>query len=106
MGRYAQRRRRGGGPIGAAAVLVSLTRTGFSQATALFSIPVTLTSSFAVSGLTAGGQTVTGVTLVAPASVALVFSGAIGAVGSAWAVSAQPSWLVQPTPFPVSGVTI
>lgn len=110
MGRWAQRKRRGGGPGGGATpeppvTLLSITCDGTATEILTFSGPVVTPGGAADSALQISGEDVgpfggqTGTTIN-------VITGGGHIDGEPWALTAQPAWLTTPVVFPDSGTTI
>lgn len=108
MGRYAQRRRRGGaGATGAApAPPVTITSVSNNLGTGVnvfFSGPVTLDTGVTPdSGFNISGTPPLSVSPGTPSDCQLDFGGGISS-GNPWTLGGQPNWLLTPVSWPDAG---
>lgn len=106
MGRWAQRRLRGGGgPTIAAVAILSITQSDVDTADVLFSTPVTaIDGLYADAALTVDGNDVQQVTTLTPTSIRIVVTDASS--GNPWSLVSQPAWTTTPLTFPASGLVL
>lgn len=111
MGRWAQRRLRGGGPAAGPGVtpnavsILDVRSTGTNWAIT-FSGPVTINGAAVPdSGLQVDGFDVSAVSVFAADILSVETAGVTYASGLAWVLASQPAWLVTPIIGPDAGVT-
>lgn len=109
MGRWAQRRMRGGGPAVAGPpspptlTVTGVSTSGGSEGVVTFSAPIALDTGVGPDGsFTFNGNVPSSVSLDS-ATQARVFGVGPFGLGDPWAVTAQPNWLVTALVVPESG---
>lgn len=108
MGRWAQRKRRGGDaepPPAPALVNIASIAFGPTDYTVIFDGPVSIdTMAVPDGGLTLDGNNVDTVTVINPNAVAVTTGGFMSG-GQPWSLTSQPAWCLTSLAFPASGTT-
>jgi len=108
MGRWAQARRRGGGPPGPAAALITILSVENDETTwkVTFSGDVTINGGEVPDGfMEVDGFEVTAVSSLSPTVKFVTTDGVAYVPGLVWELTAQPGWLLTPVRIPQSGLT-
>jgi len=106
MGRWAQRRVRGGGGVptepAPTVFITDAQDLGANVISFNFSDAVDPSGSMVLTGLQVNGQNPTGVNFVGGPTVELTFPGPVGA-GDPWVLATQPPWLLTRVIVPEDG---